>query len=305
MKTKIIYLTLMAAMLSLGACSNNDGEGNAPKYITVTANISQPTRTATAADGTQTFVAGDAISVYVWTGSATTMPTKTDDFVVSGSVNTYNGSSWVANPQMLWKNLTTPHFFLAVFPARNIHTEAEFTLDVSKQEQNDVLVGTNFGANATGVTPTLDAIPLTFDHIMAKLHINVQYRNQWGADGPSESSVSVPMKTTADIDFLNKSTSPTGNAVNITLPTINTSEGFDKSWESIVIPQAGFNTVTVNIEGHDYVYEHPTDILLENGKVTTVNLVVGRNEIILGSISINPWIQGVIIGEETPEEVTD
>ena len=42
MKTKIIYLTLMAAMLSLGACSNNDGEGNAPKYITVTANISPP-----------------------------------------------------------------------------------------------------------------------------------------------------------------------------------------------------------------------------------------------------------------------
>lgn len=33
-------------------------------------------------------------------------------------------------------------------------------------------------------------------------------------------------------------------------------------------------------------------IALVSGKYTTVNLIVGRNEITLGSVSINNWLEG-------------
>ena len=33
-------------------------------------------------------------------------------------------------------------------------------------------------------------------------------------------------------------------------------------------------------------------IALESGKYTTVNLIVGRNEVTLGSVSINNWLEG-------------
>ena len=36
-------------------------------------------------------------------------------------------------------------------------------------------------------------------------------------------------------------------------------------------------------------------IALVSGKYTTVNLIVGRNEITLGSVSINNWLEGTNI----------
>ncbi len=37
---------------------------------------------------------------------------------------------------------------------------------------------------------------------------------------------------------------------------------------------------------------HPTDIKLEGGKYTVVNLIVGRDEITLGNVSIADWGEG-------------
>ena len=47
-----------------------------------------------------------------------------------------------------------------------------------------------------------------------------------------------------------------------------------------------------NINGKQYVYTHPTDIKLEGGKYTVVNLIVGRDEITLGNVSIADWGEG-------------
>ena len=304
MKTfKTIALAMLAATLT--ACSNDDNGGKAPKYINIDAQLSQPTKTTVAADGTMSFTSGDAISVYAWTGSASTLPTTADGFVVAGNTNTFNGSTWTASPQMLWKDLTSPHFFIATYPQRDI-TQTNFTLDTSKQSECDVMVATNLGTDSKGIIATETAIPLAFDHLMAKLQVNLQFRNQWGESGPTSVAVSINSKGSATIDYLAKSVTPTGDASYINLPSVAAAvEGYAKSYESIVIPVSDLKNIKIAIDGHDYIYTHDTAIQLQGGKTTIVNLMVGRNEITLGSMSIKGWEELVVIGDDKPVEVTD
>ena len=304
MKTlRTIALAMLAATLT--ACSNDDNGGKAPKYINIDAQLSQPTKTTIAADGTMSFTSGDAISVYAWTGSASTLPTTADGFVVAGNTNTFNGSTWTASPQMLWKDLTSPHFFIATYPQRDI-TQTNFTLDTSKQSECDVMVATNLGTDSKGIIATETAIPLAFDHLMAKLQVNLQFRNQWGESGPTSVAVSINSKGSATIDYLAKSVTPTGDASYINLPSVAAAvEGYAKSYESIVIPVSDLKNIKIAIDGHDYIYTHDTTIQLQGGKTTIVNLMVGRNEITLGSMSIKGWEELVVIGDDKPVEVTD
>jgi hypothetical protein len=77
------------------------------------------------------------------------------------------------------------------------------------------------------------------------------------------------------------------------------------SWTSLIIPQEGFRTITIYLDGNDewlggngtYVFTHSADIPLESGKVTTVNLIVGRDQITLDEdgISITDWAAGEVI----------
>lgn len=304
MKTlRTIALAMLAATLT--ACSNDDNGGKAPKYINIDAQLSQPTKTTIAADGTMSFTSGDAISVYAWTGSASTLPTTADGFVVAGNTNTFNGSTWTASPQMLWKDLTSPHFFIATYPQRDI-TQTNFTLDTSKQAECDLMVATNLGTDSKGIIATETAIPLAFDHLMAKLQVNLQFRNQWGESGPTSVAVSINSKSSATIDYLAKSVNPTGDASYINLPSVAAAvEGYAKSYESIVIPVSDLKNIKIAIDGHDYIYTHDTAIQLQGGKTTIVNLMVGRNEITLGSMSIKGWEELVVIGDDKPVEVTD
>ena len=304
MKTlRTIALAMLAATLT--ACSNDDNGGKAPKYINIDAQLSQPTKTTIAADGTMSFTSGDAISVYAWTGSASTLPTTADGFVVAGNTNTFNGSTWTASPQMLWKDLTSPHFFIATYPQRDI-TQTNFTLDTSKQDECDLMVATNLGTDSKGIIATETAIPLAFDHLMAKLQVNLQFRNQWGESGPTSVAVSINSKGSATIDYLAKSVTPTGDASYINLPSVAAAvEGYAKSYESIVIPVSDLKNIKIAIDGHDYIYTHDTAIQLQGGKTTIVNLMVGRNEITLGSMSIKGWEELVVIGDDKPVEVTD
>ena len=304
MKTlRTIALAMLAATLT--ACSNDDNGGKAPKYINIDAQLSQPTKTTIAADGTMSFTSGDAISVYAWTGSASTLPTTADGFVVAGNTNTFNGSTWTASPQMLWKDLTSPHFFIATYPQRDI-TQTNFTLDTSKQSECDVMVATNLGTDSKGIIATETAIPLAFDHLMAKLQVNLQFRNQWGESGPTSVAVSINSKSSATIDYLAKSVTPTGDASYINLPSVAAAvEGYAKSYESIVIPVSDLKNIKIAIDGHDYIYTHDTAIQLQGGKTTIVNLMVGRNEVTLGSMSIKGWEELVVIGDDKPVEVTD
>ena len=291
MKKKTYLFALMAMALALGSCSDNENGigGEASKYITVSTNIGSMTRVATDADGSQTFEEGDKISVYAWTGEATVAP-ETRERVVNNAINKLTNGSWVSTPQMLWKNNRDKHYFIGVYPTAAISdlTAGEYTFDVNKQTESDLLVA----VNKDGLSYNVDEqqpVPLTFTHVMAKLVVNLTYKNQWGTEGPTVDKVAVGNAAKkATVNYLTKVVTPSTVAedkADFDMPAITA----NKKYASIIIPQDGVQKITITIGGKDFIYDNGTPFKFESGKITIVNLEVGRDVIKLGDVNISDW----------------
>ena len=281
MRTKTLLLqaaiaaTAMTTLLTGCNNDNNDAPREASKYITIDAAVGTLTRaTATA------FAPGDQVSIYAWTGSNNAVPAQR---VVDNAVNTLgtDGTQWTATPQMLWQDATTAHYFIGVHPVKTI---TDFTAD-AYADTPDLLVATSLG-DGRKATDGNGIVPLMFDHVMAKLMVNLTFRNQFGGT-PTAESVTVGAQPGANVNYLTKTATPAGTAtiVAMTAATANI------AYVRILAPQP-IRTITITIGGKAYVYNHATDFALAAGKIQTVNLIVGRDEITLGSVAINDWITG-------------
>lgn len=289
MKKKTYLIALMAMALTLGSCSNNEDGigGETSKYITVSTSIGNMTRVATDANGAQTFEEGDEISVYAWTGDATAVPVATGR-VVDNAINKLTKGAWISTPQMLWKNNREKHYFIGVYPTKAISdlTAGEYAFDETKQVESDLLVA----VNTDGITAEdKQAVPLTFTHVMAKLLVNLTYKNQWGTEGPTVDKVVVgDALKSATVNYLTKVVTPSAVAedkANFDMPALTA----NKKYASIIIPQDGVQKISITIGGKDFIYDNGTPFKFESGKITTVNLEVGRDVIKLGDVNISGW----------------
>ena len=291
MKKKTYLFALMTMALTLGSCSNNEDGigGETSKFITVSTSIGNMTRVATDEKGGQTFEEGDEISVYAWTGDATVAP-ETRERVVNNAINKLTNGSWVSNPQMLWKNNRDKHYFIGVYPISAISdlSAGEYTFDETKQVESDLLVA----VNKDGLSYNVDEqqpVPLTFTHVMAKLVVNLTYKNQWGTEGPTVDKVAVGNAAKkATINYLTKVVTPSAVAedkADFDMPALTA----NKQYASIIIPQDGVQKITITIGGKDFIYDNGTPFKFESGKITIVNLEVGRDVIKLGDVNISDW----------------
>lgn len=291
MKTKTYLFALMTMALTLGSCSDNENGigGETSKYITVSTSIGNMTRVTTDANGGQTFEEGDEISVYAWTGDATTVPAAIGR-VVDNAINKLTKGSWISTPQMLWKNNRDKHYFIGVYPTKAISdlSAGEYTFDETKQVESDLLVA----VNKDGLSYNVDeqqTVPLTFTHVMAKLVVNLTYKNQWGTEGPTVDKVVVgDAVKSATVNYLTKVITPSAVAedkANFDMPALTA----NKQYASIIIPQDGVQKITVVIGGKNFIYDNGTPFKFESGKITTINLEVGRDIIKLGDVNISDW----------------
>ena len=291
MKTKTYLFALMTMALTLGSCSDNENGigGETSKYITVSTSIGNMTRVATDAKGGQTFEEGDEISVYAWTGDATTVPAATGR-VVDNAINKLTKGAWISTPQMLWKNNRDKHYFIGVYPTKAISdlTAGEYAFDETKQVESDLLVA----VNKDGLSYNVDeqqTVPLTFTHVMAKLVVNLTYKNQWGTEGPTVDKVAVGNAAKkATVNYLTKVVTPSTVAedkADFDMPALTA----NKQYASIIIPQDGVQKITITIGDKDFIYDNGTPFKFESGKITTINLEVGRDVIKLGDVNISDW----------------
>ncbi len=276
MKTRIKYLALAAALLAIAACEKFPGGS---REITITAAIGPQTKVATTGNQTA-FETGDKITVYAWTGSSAEVSATR---AVDGVTNTYGADGkWTPDTQMRWVDAVSTHYFIGLWPAKTVTDFAAmpYTLDPADQKASDLLVATNM----TGLKSSERAVQLTFDHMMAKLIVKLSFRNQW--DGtPTVASVTATAKQTATVALPAKTVTATGEAAAVAL-----AKQSDAAWSGLQVPQAGMTTVTVTIDGQAFVYTHSADIPLASGKVTTLNLLLGRDRLELASdISIADW----------------
>lgn len=292
-------LAAFAALFSFAAC-NKEFEPATSGDITINASVGAMTKVAYEGNATS-FTSGDKISVYAWMGDATAIPVKR---VVDGVVNTFDGSAWTPASLMRWQNNTDAHYFLGISPVRTVSsfTADPYTLDPADYTGSDLLIATN----VSGVKSSDGAVALNFDHAMAKLNVNLRFRNQWTAT-PTVSSVKIAAKTQATVDYLAKSVTATGEQSSITVPAMTTAAtGFALSYSGLQVPQSGVKVITVTIDGKDFVYESTDDIPLVGGKYTTIGLIVGKDKIELGSISVNDWAAGADLpgGEATKKAIS-
>lgn len=291
-------LLLATTAILLTACST-DSDVLPPQdlgQIRVTASVGAMTRVAHSGNST-TFETNDRISVYAWLGADNDM----QRLVVDNSINTLGGDgTWTAEPQMLWADNTSDHYFLGIYPERNGATDYDadpYTLDFNNQTASDLLVA------RTTAKPTGSAVKLEFEHVMAKLVVNLSFRNEWTTT-PEVASVTTAACTKATVNYLENPvevTPATGQNL-VVIPFTGTSASF----AGIMIPgQSGFRTINVTLEnGKVYTYTHPSGIDLQPGRYTTVNLVLGRDRIELddAGISVSDWENGTSIdGAEATE----
>ena len=226
------FIPLAALGLMAAACSNDE---SAPaqqeaKYITIEANIGQMTR-ATTTGNTSVFEAGDGVTLYAWTGQPTAVPAER---VVDGVVNTLGtDGKWTPATQMLWSDMVTPHYFLGLYPERTVtdFTADPYTLDPADYEKSDLLVARQL----SGLTATQNPVSLTFDHAMAKLYVNMNFRNQWDQT-PAITSCVATAAQTATIDYLAQ-TVTAGTQASVSLPATTAQTGYAATYSSIMIPQ--------------------------------------------------------------------
>ena len=286
MKKKTYLCALMAMALTLGSCSDNENGigGETSKYITVSTSIGDMTRVATNDDGSQSFENGDQISVFAWTGDATVAPAAAER-VVDNAINTLDNNVWKATPQMLWKDMTSTHYFIGVYPKLESAvadlTKVDYTVDPTDQEKSDMLVA----VNTKGMKASENSVLLSFNHVMAQLTVNLSFRTQFGGAAKVTAVNAVGMADKATVNLLTKAVTPDATKSTVSLGATET----NKSYRGIVVPQTGFKQIDVVIDGKTFTYTHANEISLAAGKQTVVNLIVGRDEITLGSVNINPW----------------
>ena len=297
MKTKYYIFALAAMTMTLGSCSDSENTTGteAPKSITVSTSIGKMTRITTDEKGAQAFSEGDEISVYAWTGSADKVPAAAER-VVNNAINKLTDKVWVATPQMLWKNNLDQHYFIGIYPTKNVDnlTADTYTFNAENQLASDLLVA----VNVKGLSYTKDAkdaVKLDFTHVMAKMVVNLTYKNQWGGTPTVKNVVVSDAVKEATINYLTKAVTPTATAqadFEVPATVANT------QYVSVLIPQNGIQKLAITIGDKTFIYDNGTPFNFESGKITTINLEVGRDQVILDEVKISDWENGTTIKGE-------
>ena len=291
MKTKYYIFALAAMTMTLGSCSDSENTTGteAPKSITVSTSIGKMTRITTDEKGAQAFSEGDEIRVYAWTGSADKVPAAAER-VVNNAINKLTDKVWVATPQMLWKNNLDQHYFIGIYPTKNVDnlTADTYTFNAENQLASDLLVA----VNVKGLSYTKDAkdaVKLDFTHVMAKMVVNLTYKNQWGGTPTVKNVVVSDAAKEATINYLTKAVTPTATAkadFEVPATVANT------QYVSVLIPQNGIQKLAITIGDKTFIYDNGTPFNFESGKITTINLEVGRDQVILDEVKISDWENG-------------
>lgn len=296
---KLVFISL--ALLCAAACNKTGVNKEVVSGgITVNAGIRE---TKVAYNGSKAaFEAGDDLALFAWIGSKTSIP---NNLVVKNVTNVLGTDGlWTPATQMLWYDMVTDHYFMAVSPSRTVtsFTADPYVLDpaTAKYQESDLLIS----VNDSGLKANDNPVELTFDHAMATLNVNLSFHNQWTEGNPPSqteiteakiASVVATAKDHATIDYIHKAVTATGTNTSVAMNKVK-----NAAWTTLMVPQAGFRTITINLSGNDewlggngtYVFNASSDIKLESGKVTTVNLIIGRDQITLDKdgIVITDWV---------------
>lgn len=285
-KQIIIALAAVAGILALAGCNKDSGIGSYVDAgsITIQATIGQMTKVAYNGNASS-FTEDDTILLYGWTGNKASVPAER---VVDSVTNWFDGTVWIPDKQMRWKNATDAHYFLGIYPvpdSMTSFTAATYKLNVSDYRASDLLVAANLG----GIKATDGPVNLTFNHLMAKLNVNLKFASEWDSV-PVVDKVTATVKTKATVNYLTGTMTANGVEEALAMPqSVTTAAGYDYTFSCLEIPQTDAKYITITVGARKFVYEASKNIPLNSGKLTTIDLKVGKDTILLNTISVSEW----------------
>lgn len=296
-------MPMMLALLSVAtSCSQED----MPPAVTdsdvveVTATIGPPraTRVSQSADNEYVFDFGDKIHIVGWYGEWNEYAKPWEDATDiwwNDAVSTFNGRRWKTEPYMRWQNGDElQHNFLAWCPEDFVDPNSNLTnIAISltgDPEEDDILV-----AKWSNTRPDDNTLRLEFEHLLSRFDLHLKF----GSEYPDAEIVSVLswLPRTGTCDLLNNEFRGENIQAHITYEMYEhpyPASEYDWSGSCITIPMTvlpmRFITIKCTNAGkEEYIYSHPTNIILKPGERTTLTLYIGKDKVELGSITAAPW----------------
>lgn len=273
---KIFILSAMAALVMSG-CTKSDDE------ITPASNQMQfaaeyPTTRATAS----AFEAGDAMGVYVsqYDGEVAA-PLQVSGNYANNVKSTFDGSKWVNSPAIYWADGKFDVFAYYPYDTPASVDEYKFSveLDQSTPETADALSGYEASdflwAKATGISK-MDAVPLTFNHRMSKVVINLVKGEDYEGDIPAEAVVRIHNTVPAAIiDLATGIVTKNGYESAKSITTKKVSDGV---YTAIIVPQRLENKLPlIEVLSHGVSYLVESKFVFRSGTQHTINLTLNNN----------------------------
>ena len=311
---KYSYLFLMAALPLFAACSQDEelqqkdgGSSEVPVPLRIGA-VDMPQSAS--------------FSLCAWIDDAPSINRNQAPWI-NGAMVSYdaNQQAWTATSSsgenlLLWRNNTSPHYFLAYSPADLLSANYnnpyyDCTVELSDDETAyDYLMAQTA---AVRYSDNNGKVSLNFKHMMAKLVVNLILPNNWESSLSYYSfAVSAATYQKATFNFLRQDDHgmPIFNAAGMKKLTklydqAPNTPSMNRTYSRLLIPQSGVRNISVacieEYHTETYRYAHPEDIPLQAGKVTTVNLVFRDDVILVGTVTLQDWVSSQDIETDVEE----
>ena len=292
MKNKKIF-ALMAAALSLAACSTNDiaditldDADNVVNVASVTRSPEGGTTTSTSSPMTAPFhlVNKTQQTVYGANYEADFQATLNED----GSVSGYT----ISNGKILWcnkksNNVRMDNVFEAFSPLTTDDNNASYTtFNLPTDQSTATLLQSADWMTATTTKKKAEAtngLELIFSHRNAKLHFDVTFKGD-----VETSNVTLSSDNFKVVDFITPCYTATGNS-----KTIEAIVEADKDYSGVNLIE-----VTINFDANNsetYKVSLPSGLTqFEEGKQYNFTLTIGHNQATISSVYVTDWEDGNI-----------
>ena len=209
----------------------------------------------------ETFEANDEVGVYVVNytdGTASTLALSGNQ--ADNMRFTYIDNAWTPDEAIYWKDDSTPADIIVYYPyAETVSSVTAHPFSV----QTDQSTASNFWASdflwgeATNISPTVSAVPVTTNHSLSRIILNLQSGEGYTAEdwAAAEKSVSITnVKTSATIDLSTGIATATGEVTNVTPLKVSESDN-TICYHAMMIPQeitGDATLIKVTINGKEY-----------------------------------------------------
>lgn len=281
------------------ACENDDfvPQDDIGDVVEVTATIGSEaeSRVSQPEDNIYKFDANDQIHIVGWTGAWNDYNKPWEDAADTwwnDAVSTYNGYKWKTEPYMRWQNGDgLLHHFLAWWPENFIKSNKDLTaVDVTitgDYKKDDILL-----AHWTDKRPDDNTLPLKFNHLLSRFDVHLLFRNEYTTR--TDISIETNLRNKAVCDFLTGNvTSTSGKGIKMQARQ-HPDNNYHWSGTCITVPHE-FNgeLLTIKFTTPDgdktITYEHTGQLTFESGQRTTLTLIVGKDVVVLGEVTVAPW----------------